>query len=91
MLAKMGRKSYTANKKEAIDLEFNENTRLIEILKAYPGLERKLKELDSRFSIISSPMGKLLMKTKTVKDVSNYVKIPVPDLLSELDKIIHTL
>lgn len=69
-------------------MEFNENTKLIEILKKYPELEPKLKEMDSRFSMISTPMGKMLLKTKTVQDASNLVGISVPELLQELDKLI---
>lgn len=69
-------------------MEFNEKTKLIEILKKYPELEPKLKEMDSRFSMISTPMGKMLLKTKTVQDASNLVGISVPELLQELDKLI---
>ena len=69
-------------------MEFNEKTKLIAILNAYPDLEPKLKALDPRLGIISTPMGKMLLKTKTVKDASNMVGIPVPDLLNELDKLI---
>ncbi len=72
-------------------MEFNENTKLIDILKAYPALEPKLKELDSRFSVISTPLGKMLMKKNTVLDASKRVGIPVPDLLKELENIIKTL
>lgn len=69
-------------------MEFNEKTKLIDILKAYPELEPKLKAMDPRLGIISTPMGKMLLKTKTVQDASDMVGIPVPDLLKELDKLI---
>lgn len=70
-------------------MEFNEKTKLIDILKAHPELEAKLKNMDPRFSIISTPMGKMLMKTKTVQDVSNYVNIPVPELFQKLDNLLN--
>lgn len=69
-------------------MEFNEKTKLIDILKAYPELEPKLKAMDPRLAVISTPMGKMLLKTKTVQDASNMVGIPVPELLKELDKLI---
>lgn len=72
-------------------MEFNENTKLIDILKAYPALEPKLKEMDPRFSIMSTPMGKMLMKKNTVLDASKKVGIPVPELLKKLEKVIQTL
>ncbi len=72
-------------------MEFNENTKLTEILKKYPALEPKLKEMDPRLSIISTPVGKMMIKKKTVQDASNMAGIPVPELLKELDAIIHKL
>ena len=69
-------------------MDINEKTKLIDILKAYPDLETKLKAMDSRFGIISTPMGKMLLKTKTVQDASKMVGIPVPELLQELDNMI---
>ncbi len=72
-------------------MEFNEKTKLIDILKAYPALETKLTEMDSRFSVISTPMGKMLLKTKNVKDASKLIGMPVPELLQELDRLIKTL
>ena len=69
-------------------MEFNEKTKLIDILNAYPELEPKLKALVPRLNVISTPMGKMLLKTKTVQDASNLVGIPVPELLKELDKLI---
>ena len=69
-------------------MEFNEKTKLIDILRAYPELEPKLKAMDPRLAVISTPMGKMLLKTKTVQDASNMVGIPVPELLKELDKLI---
>ena len=56
-------------------MEFNEKTKLIDILKAYPELEPKLKAMDPRLGIISTPMGKMLLKTKTVQDASSMVGI----------------
>lgn len=72
-------------------MEFNENTRLIEILNAYPGLEPKIREMDPRLNIISTPMGKMLLKKKTVADASQLSGIPVPVLLEKLDEMIRGL
>ena len=69
-------------------MEFNETSKLIDILKAYPELEQKLKAIDDRFNMISTPMGKILLKKYTVKDASKLTGIPVAELLTELDKLI---
>lgn len=72
-------------------MEFNENTKLIDIYNAYPALEQKLKEMDPRFAIMSTPMGKILMKKNTVLDASKKVGIPVPELLNKLEQLIQKL
>ena len=72
-------------------MTFTESTKLIDILKAYPALEPKLKEMDPRFSIISTPMGKMMLRKKTVQDASKLIGLPTDTLLEELDRIIKTL
>ncbi|MBR3293575.1 MAG: hypothetical protein IKI69_04015 [Oscillospiraceae bacterium] len=72
-------------------MHIDENTKLIDILNAYPGLEPKIKALDPKLSMISTPLGKMLLKKNTILDVSNRFKVPVSELLSELDKMIQSL
>ena len=72
-------------------MKIDENTILIDILNAYPELEPKLLAADPRFKIISTGIGKRLMKKNTIKDASKIVNVPVPVILEELDKMIQTL
>ena len=81
---------YTSEK-EANAMHIDENTKLIDILNAYPGLEPKIKALDPKFSVISTPVGKMLLKKNTIRDVSDRFHVPVSELLSELDKMIKSL
>ena len=72
-------------------MEFNENTKLIDILNKYPGLEPKLLAMDPRFKVISTGIGKRLMKKNTVKDASKIIGMPTNVILEELDRLIKDL
>ena len=69
-------------------MEINENTRLKDILAAYPWMPDALIQVDSRFNIINNPIGKLLIRTATVKDAANKAGYPVEKVLEELKKLI---
>ena len=69
-------------------MEINENTRLKDILAAYPWMPDALIQIDSRFKIINNPIGKMLIRTATVKDAANKAGYPVDRVLEELKKLI---
>ena len=72
-------------------MDFNEKTKLLDILKAYPDLEDKVAALDPRLSAVKGPLGKMLLRGKTVKDASDFAGIHVPELLRQLEEMIKTL
>ena len=69
-------------------MEVNADTRLIDVLQQYPWLSEELPKLDSRFSVMNSAAGKLLMRKNTVRDASRLSGHPVEELLAELQKLI---
>ncbi|MBR5342554.1 MAG: hypothetical protein IK149_01505 [Oscillospiraceae bacterium] len=72
-------------------MNYNENTKLLDILKEHPGLDKKVAELDPRLSVVAGPLGKMMLRGKTVRDASEFSGMSVPVLLSELEKMIKTL
>ena len=68
--------------------EINENTRLKDILDAYPWLPEALIQIDGRFRIINNPIGKMLIRTACVKDAAQKAGYPVDRVLEELKKLI---
>ena len=70
-------------------MEINENTRLKDILAAYPWLPDTLVQMDSRFNIINNPIGKLLIRTATVEDAARTAGYPTDLVLEELNKLIE--
>ncbi len=68
--------------------EINESTRLKDILAAYPWLPDELLKIDGRFKIINNPIGKMLIRTASVKDAAQKAGYPVDQVLNELKKLI---
>ena len=70
-------------------MEINEQTKLKDILAAYPWLPDTLVQIDSRFKIINNPIGKLLIRTATVEDAAQKAGYPTDQVLEELNKLIE--
>ena len=69
-------------------MEFNENTKLADILAAYPGLPEAAAKLDKRLEIINSPLVKMLIKRATLADASKRSGYPVDEIIREMKKLI---
>ncbi len=69
-------------------MEINEQTKLKDILAAYPWLPDTLIQMDGRFKIINNPIGKLLIRTATVEDAAQKAGYPAGQVLEELQKLI---
>ena len=69
-------------------MEINGQTKLKDILAAYPWLPDALIQIDPRFRIINNPIGKMLIRTATVEDAAKKAGYPVDQVLDELQKLI---
>ena len=69
-------------------MEINRNTKLNDILIKYPWLPDELIKLDSRFKIIKTPIGKMLLKNATIADAVQKTGLQEDVLVTELKKII---
>ena len=70
-------------------MDINVQTKLRDILAAYPWLPDTLIQMDSRFRIINNPVGKLLIRTATVEDAAKKAGYPADQMLKELNKLIE--
>ena len=70
-------------------MEINEQTKLKDILAAYPWLPDTLIQTDGRFKIINNPIGKMLIRTATVEDAARKAGYPAGQVLEELNKLIE--
>lgn len=69
-------------------MEINSNTKLTDILAQYPWLPDELVKMDSRFKIIKTPIGKMMLKNATVADAVEKTGLSQDVLLAELQKLI---
>ena len=66
-------------------MEINKDTKLMEILKEYPYLADVAKEMDPRFAVIDSPLGKMLAKKYSIADVAKMGNISVEEIINEIN------
>ena len=69
-------------------MEFNENTKLADILAAYPWLPEAAAKLDKRLEIINSPLVKMFIRRATLADASKRSGYPLDDMIRQLKKLI---
>ena len=69
-------------------MEINRNTKINNILTEYSWLPDELIKLDSRFKIIKTPIGKMMLKNATIADAVQKTGLQEDVLITELKKII---
>lgn len=66
------------------DFHFDADTVLYRIWEQYPWLSEVLPRIDSRFAVMNTAAGKLLMKTRRVRDLSRLSGLSTEELLAGL-------
>lgn len=69
-------------------MNFNKDSKLTDILAAYPWLPGELVKIDARLKFLQSPIGKMMIKGMTVAQASEKVNIPEEEILSRLRQMI---
>ena len=69
-------------------MEFNENTKLADILAAYPWLPDEAEKLDKRLEVINNPLVKMFIRRATLADASKRSGYPVDEIIREMQKLI---
>ena len=63
-------------------------TRLKELLKQYPILKDKLADINPKFKMLNTPLGKLMMGKADVQTMSERSGMPLNKLIEELKKLV---
>ena len=66
-------------------------TKITDIINAYPGLLDQLIELEPKFSMLKSPIGKIAIRGKTMQDAADRYHVPMDQLMSMLQEQIDKL
>ena len=71
-----------------MDFPYNENSRISDILDAYPWLVQVLPDYDPRLKSLSNPAVRALTRKYTVTDVSKFTGYTAEKLLDKLRRLI---
>ena len=66
-------------------MEITKDTKIIEILKEYPWISEKAKEIDPRLDQINTPFGKMMAKKLTVADAAKLGKMDVQYVIEQIN------
>ena len=69
--------------------EITPQTRLKDLLKQYPTLKNRLPELDPKFKMLNTPLGKIMMGKANVQTMSERSGIPLDKLIEGIKKLIN--
>ena len=70
-------------------MEFNEDTKLKDILAEYPWLSEELIKQEPKFKLLDSPLGRIFLKKATIGDLSEKSGYSTEYLIGELEKVIE--
>ena len=69
--------------------EITSQTRLKDLLKQYPTLKNRLPELNPKFKMLNTPLGKIMMGKANVQMMSERSGIPLDKLIEGIKKLIN--
>ena len=72
-------------------MTINSNSKLADILAAYPWLLDELVKVNNKFKMVKTPMGKIMLKKATVADMSRKSGMDETVLIEKLNELIRSL
>ena len=70
-------------------MELNRDTKLKDIVSAYPSLKTRLAEINPNFSLLNSPIGKVMIGKVTISDMSQRSGMDMNSLIDGIRKLIE--
>ena len=70
-------------------MELNRDTKLKEIVSAYPSLKTRLAEINPKFSLLNSPIGKVMIGKVTISDMSQKNGMDINSLIDGIRKLME--
>jgi len=69
-------------------MDLTPNTRLRDILAAYPWLTEELPRLDGRLAVVRSPLGRALLKRADIAEAARRSGYPAEQIIEKLRELI---
>ena len=71
-------------------MNITRETKLADLLTEYPQLREKLPEINEKFKMLNSPIGKVMLKKATIDEMSKKSGMDVDKLIQELRALINS-
>ncbi len=71
-------------------MNINKDTKLSDLLTAYPWLKTELSTVNEKFRMLNTPMGKVMLKKATVGEMSRRSGMDEAELIEKLTKLIKS-
>ena len=78
-------------KSSALITDITPQTRLKDLLKQYPALKGRLPEIDPKFKMLNSPLGKLMLGKVNIQMMSERSGVPLDKLIESIKKLINRM
>lgn len=72
-------------------IQINKQTKLSDLIKAYPDLRKRLCEVNPKFKLLTTPMGNIMIPKATVQDMIERSGMPEAELISGIEKLISEM
>ena len=71
-------------------MNINKDTKLSDLLTAYPRLKAELSTVNEKFRMLNTPMGKVMLKKATIGEMSRRSGMDEAELIEKLTKLIKS-
>ena len=71
-------------------MNINKDTKLSDLLTAYPWLKAELSTVNEKFRMLNTPMGKVMLRKATVGEMSKRSGMDEAELIEKLTKLIQS-
>ena len=68
-------------------MEITKDTKLKDILDAYPALKERMAEISPKFKMLSTPVAKIMLKNATIADMSDRSGMSTDDIIAGIKKL----
>lgn len=69
-------------------MKVTKDTKLKDIMQEYPWLLDELIKVEPKFKLAKTPVGKMLLKSATITDLSKRAGMPEDELIENLEKFV---
>ena len=71
-------------------MDITEETRLSDLLGQYPWLKEELSNVNDKFRMLNTPMGKIMMGKATIAEMSKRSGMDTDVIIGKISKLIET-